>query len=720
MVFKNKLKQKNILFIFLLLFSVIILTSQIYAMDFFDLTEEQQKVAEKYQQEFNDNQVLRQNYNSQQEYADAWDFEKRNCFSKVSMIANNAIISTPQFKEFKDIYKPYLDYCDYSTFYNTLCFEDASKISTMSYCANPSCTTVDGKEECECLEAKTCGQLIVDNLNLTSECETKKSTEMKKCRDKINADQLEQEASDKINELYFKIEDGIQVVDSYNGHECMIEGTVENTFIMCVDDLLNINVTQIALAKFSNVDADLDDFFQDHDLEKECSPNFDSDKLYEENFGSFLAICNNSDMARMRAYDCINENWDNVYSKKDPSKAIKEDTQKKQIEENKEMLDNHYENIEKEKQETIDGLVNDLEKNLKEMFAGNEELIKRLTEELKDMEDPYDKIQKLREEKKNYSQDSKIQKLKDIYLELGGKNQDLDLILNSGNNVSDIEKNLSKAIVEKGYKDTMLADSGVFDDLKSSVGDGMGWANFAASQAGSVSSAVGDIVYQVKPSKQLADFYENVGTANEVYGWASDTYDNVKFMDKVNNLDIDPNTKDAVKALRVMGSITKNVANYLPPGLSDGVGALGNSVETAAEAVTKAIEYYNSRAKEANVVSNSDYRFLQQNLQQYTERNIISSDYKVKIKIYDPNTSTYFEETGGQMDFKKVTAQDGSEAFYSIPKGSTETFDDAQGTGRLYRYYSPWLSKNRLQIFNHTTDKWEDVKVITQKTPVNN
>jgi len=67
MVFKNKLKQKNILFIFLLLFSVIILTSQIYAMDFFDLTEEQQKVAEKYQQEFNDNQVLRQNYNSQQE-----------------------------------------------------------------------------------------------------------------------------------------------------------------------------------------------------------------------------------------------------------------------------------------------------------------------------------------------------------------------------------------------------------------------------------------------------------------------------------------------------------------------------------------------------------------------------------------------------------------------------------------------------------------------------
>ncbi|MDD3178544.1 MAG: hypothetical protein PHR26_03435, partial [Candidatus ainarchaeum sp.] len=578
MTFKKLEKFFSIIFI---IFGLIYFIYPVFAeMSIYDLPEEQQKVAKEFQEEYNNNQILRQNFDSQEEYSIAWELDKKNCFDKLTMIANHALISVPNFNEFIKIYEPYLDFCDYGTFYNTLCLEDPSKLSEMNLCANPSCEIIDGKEKCVCLEAKTCGELMLENINLTNECETKKSEEIKICTDKISKENIEEKVINEINKIYFQIEDGIRVVDVYNGHECLIEGVVESNFLSCVDDLLDVSLNQIVLAKFSNNNAKIEDFFQDHDLIKECTPKFDSDELYESKLGAFLAICNNSDYARSRAYSCINDNWDEVYSKKDPSKAKKNQNnidEEKIIEENKDKLEKHYENLEKEKEKTINELASDLEKNLLEIFAGNEELIKTLTEELNKMEDPYDKIQRLREEKKNLTQDSKIQKLKEIYLELGGKNEDLDLILNSGTSVEEIKMNLGKAISQKGTDNSIIADSGVLEDIKSSLGDGIGVSAFAASNLKSGSEAIGNVVYSVKPSKELSKFYKSIDQTNKAYGWVSDAYDNIKFMEKVENLDIDPNTKEAVKALRVMGSITKNVANYLPPGLSDGVGALGSS-----------------------------------------------------------------------------------------------------------------------------------------------
>ncbi|MDD3976026.1 MAG: hypothetical protein PHN22_02565, partial [Candidatus ainarchaeum sp.] len=482
MTFKKLEKFFSIIFI---IFGLIYFIYPVFAeMSIYDLPEEQQKVAKEFQEEYNNNQILRQNFDSQEEYSIAWELDKKNCFDKLTMIANHALISVPNFNEFIKIYEPYLDFCDYGTFYNTLCLEDPSKLSEMNLCANPSCEIIDGKEKCVCLEAKTCGELMLENINLTNECETKKSEEIKICTDKISKENIEEKVINEINKIYFQIEDGIRVVDVYNGHECLIEGVVESNFLSCVDDLLDVSLNQIVLAKFSNNNAKIEDFFQDHDLIKECTPKFDSDELYESKLGAFLAICNNSDYARSRAYSCINDNWDEVYSKKDPSKAKKNQNnidEEKIIEENKDKLEKHYENLEKEKEKTINELASDLEKNLLEIFAGNEELIKTLTEELNKMEDPYDKIQRLREEKKNLTQDSKIQKLKEIYLELGGKNEDLDLILNSGTSVEEIKMNLGKAISQKGTDNSIIADSGVLEDIKSSLGDGIGVSAFAAS-----------------------------------------------------------------------------------------------------------------------------------------------------------------------------------------------------------------------------------------------
>lgn len=715
-----------------LLFSIfigIMLVNSVFAgMSMFDLTEEQQEVAKQYQEEYNNNQVIRGNYSSQEEYSIAWELAKKDCFDKLSLIANSSTYSAPQFSEFIDVYSPYISYCNYENYLSTLCMDDPSNISNMDYCASPSCiTNEDGKEECECLEAKTCQDLELDpKLSITGHCEEIKRMEKNACMERFDEEGKEEEITNKINDLLWEIE--ANVYDTYNGHECLIKNSVEGRVTTCINDLLDVTTSQVLFAKYSDPNASIEDIIENKDIQKECVINYDSDELYESGFGPFLAICNNSDYARSWAYSCISDNWDDVYSQKNPSKALKKKNQAQDDEKDDDLspediqkaLEDQKKEIDEKNEKTINELADELAENFKDLFKDNQELLDIINEEIKEMEDPYDKMKALREAKKEFTKDSKIQKLKDLYLENGGKQEDLDLIVNSSDSIDDLKKSLGKAIIEKGEANSIAADPGLLEDLKSSIGNGLNWTNYITNGVKDTTEVLNTVAIVRKPSDSMKKFYDGYDTTSKAIGWASDAYDNYKFMDKVDNLDIDPNTKDAVKGLRIMGSITKNVASYLPPGLSDGVGALGNSVEVAAEAVTKATKYYNSRAKEAGVVSNSDYRFLQQNLQQYTERSFFSDDVKVKIKIYDPNTSTYYEETGGQMDFKKITTEDGSEAFYSIPKGSTETFDEAEGTGRLYRYHAPWLGKNRLQIYNYTTNGWEDVKVITQKTPVSN